>query len=73
MKEIHTIFSQSLKGETKGVLGIDDDGNLYWNSEPVVTEKKISLKWWVNLAAIIGAFSTLAIAVFTALTYFSQS
>ena len=73
MKEIHTIFSQSLKGETKGVLGIDDDGNLYWNSEPVVTEKKISLKWWVNLAAIIGAFSKLAIAVFTALTYFSQS
>ena len=37
-------------------LGIDDDGRLYVNGEQVITQQKVRLDWWVNLAVALGAF-----------------
>ncbi len=36
MKKIHTIFERK-----EGVLGVDDEGNLYWNKKAIVTKKKV--------------------------------
>lgn len=41
-------------------LGTDDDGWLYVNGERVVTQQKVRLDWWVNLAVVLGAVGTLA-------------
>lgn len=66
MPNITTIFTHG----PRGVLGIDDDGRLYWNGQRVVTEQKIKLSGIVNLAVILGGISTVFIAFFTALQYF---
>lgn len=69
-QNIETIFDYESEDGKKGVLGIDPDARLYWNGQLVVTEQKIRLSWWVNLAVVVGGFSTLLIAVFTILLYF---
>jgi len=71
--EIQTIFTQDINGSDKvGTLGIDKNGNLYWNEKRVVTEQVVKLQWWVNLSIIVGGLSTAGIAVFTCLLYFKQ-
>jgi len=71
--EIQTIFTQDIDGSDKiGTLGIDKDGNLYWNEKRVVTEQVVKLQWWVNLSIIAGGLSTAVIAIFTCLLYFKQ-
>lgn len=70
--KITTIFEQDTDSGKTGVLGIDDEARLYWNGRPVVTEQKLRLAWWVNLAVIIGGASTAVIAIFTVLLYFKQ-
>lgn len=59
MTKIHTIFTHG-----EGELGVDDDLNLYWNKKIIVTEQKITLQWWVNIAIILASMSTTALAVF---------
>ena len=71
-KKIETIFTH---GKTDGVpneLGIDNAGRLYWKKKAVVSMQKIELQIWVYVAIIIGAVSTLGIAVFSALSYFKS-
>lgn len=69
--EIQTIFEKDIDGSDKiGVLGIDKDGNLYWNEKRVVTEQVIKLQWWVNLSIIAGGLSTAIIAIVTIFLYF---
>lgn len=46
-----------------GRLGVDEDNRLYWDEKPLVTEDRITLSWWVNLAVVLGALSTLALAL----------
>ena len=62
MKEIETIFKHD-----GGELGIDEDYNLYWNKKRVLTEQKVTLQWWVNVAIICASFSTLLLAIFAGL------
>jgi len=69
MTNIHTIFSHTTDNNVEGELGIDDDGNLYWNNKLVITKKTISLEWWVNISIIIASLSTLAMAVYMALEF----
>ena len=69
-KHIEEMYSYESDSGSKGSLGIDEDGKLYWNGIPVVTEQKIKLALWINLAVIAGGFATVVIAVFTALMYF---
>lgn len=42
------------------ILGIDDDGWLYVNGERVITQQKVRLDWWVNVAVVLGALGALA-------------
>jgi hypothetical protein len=56
----------------KGELGIDDDGHLYWNRQPVITGREIRLRSWELIIALVAACSTLAIAVVTVLNYLSK-
>ena len=62
-KKITTIFEQPLDNGRSGILGIDEDANLYWNNKPVVTRGKLALSWWVNLSIVIGGFSTFILAI----------
>lgn len=65
--KVSTIFTHETVGGTVGELGIDEGGRLYWNGQPVVTEQRVRLDWWVNISVIIGAVATVAIAIFTAI------
>ncbi|MDY0095796.1 MAG: hypothetical protein RBT80_24130 [Candidatus Vecturithrix sp.] len=62
-KEIFEIFSTDTDDGTEGTLGIDNNGKLYWNNKEILTKQKISLQWWVNISVVVGAISTLALAV----------
>ena len=44
-------------------LGVDDENNLYCDSKPVVTERKVALPVFVNAAAIVTGISTGIMAV----------
>ena len=65
MKKIETIFTHN-----EGELGIDGDLNLYWNKKKIVTQQEITLQLWINIAIIVGSFSTLVLAFFTVLRFF---
>ncbi len=51
--------------ETLSFLGVDPDGNLYWNGKPVEVRKSLSLTVWqkagaglISLSAVVGAMAT---------------
>ena len=51
-------------------LSVDEDTReLYWNRKKIVTEQKLSLSWWVNLAIILGAISTAGLAILDLLRF----
>ena len=50
-------------------LGVDDNNQLYWDGKPIVTKERIVLEWWVNLAAILAAFSTLGLFIIELLKF----
>ncbi|MCE8031914.1 hypothetical protein EKK97_10925 [Billgrantia tianxiuensis] len=62
-KDIQILFGAAAENGRGGEFGIDDDGQLYWNGKPVVTEKKVKLQWWVNCSAIAAAASTVIMAI----------
>ena len=64
MKKIEIIFTHD-----KGELGIDEDGDAYWNKKKILTEQTITVPRLVNAAIMVGAGSTLALAFFTALRF----
>ena len=43
MPKIETIFTHQTDNGTRGKLGIDNFGKLYWNKKLVITKNKISL------------------------------
>ena len=45
-----------------GRLSVGENNKLYWDDRPIVTEKKITLDWWVSLSIIFGALSTMVMA-----------
>ena len=62
MAKVHPITIEKLDD-----FGFDDNGYLYWKVDDeyqkLKTEEKITLSLWVNVAIIIGALSTLTLAV----------
>ena len=50
-------------------LAVDENNRLYWDGKPVVTDERLTLAWWVNVAVVIGALSTLALAVLDVLRF----
>jgi hypothetical protein len=50
-------------------LGIDDANNLYWDGKPLVTEERIVLARWVNVAVVIGAVAAALTAIVETLKF----
>ncbi len=61
--EIEEIFSTVTADGKSGSLGLDKNGKIYWNKRELITKQKVSLQWWVNISLIIGATSTLILAI----------
>ena len=53
-----------------GRLGVDENNKLYWDDRPLVTENIITLDRWVNVSIIVGASSTMVMAVIAAWDFF---
>jgi hypothetical protein len=64
MNEIETIFTRpDNTGRHHHELTVNPKtGELYWNKKKIVTEQKLNLAWWVNIAIVLGAMSTAIIA-----------
>jgi len=74
----------SLIGETKvpirpvsleqlDKLGIDENNKLHWNGKPVVIDEKVSLQWWLNVAAVAAALATVVMAFIEVLRFCAGS
>lgn len=50
-------------------LGVDETNRLYWDGKPVVIEERLTLAWWVNVAVLVSALSTLTLAVLEGLKF----
>ncbi|MDQ5902090.1 MAG: hypothetical protein QG606_306 [Patescibacteria group bacterium] len=70
MSKIETIFTHKSDSGAEGALGIDSEGKLYWNGRPVATQSRVTLDWWVNIAAIVASASTFVMALYTVLDHY---
>lgn len=50
-------------------LGVDAHNKLYWDGKPLVTEERIVLARWVNVAVFAGSVSTLVVAIVEVLRF----
>jgi hypothetical protein len=37
-------------------FSVDENNTLYYKDKKVLTEERITLKWWINLAVMLGGF-----------------
>ena len=45
------------------LLGFDEDGQLYWDGEPVEIKKRLSLTFWEKVGAVLITISAVAGAI----------
>jgi len=57
-------FRMHTDDEEEHYLTIDDN-RLLFDGKPIVTEQKITLGWWVNIAIVIASIATAATAFVT--------
>jgi len=70
MTELHTIFQSGNEEQGwSGTLQISQNGELYWNGEPIQMKQKIRLSSWINLAVGLGALATVVQAAIAVLEY----
>jgi len=62
MRKIRELYKVEFGDGVKGALGIDERGQLYWSGEPVITEQRVSLPWWIEISCVVGSLSLLIIA-----------
>ncbi|WP_312738836.1 hypothetical protein [Stenotrophomonas sp.] len=68
-REIIEGFRFQMKdGSVKGI-GVDEEGNLYWDKKPIELKQRLTFSRWVNAAAILAAIATAVQAVVAVLTY----
>lgn len=60
MPEINEFMSQEASNGKQLSLGIDNEGRMYVNGEMVITEQKVSLGWWINIAVVLGGLGGFA-------------
>ncbi|MBI4191531.1 MAG: hypothetical protein HY525_13460 [Betaproteobacteria bacterium] len=60
MPVVHEFMNTDAPSGKQLSLGIDDDGSLYVNGERVITQQKVRLDWWVNVAVVLGALGAFA-------------
>ena len=70
MSKIHEFMNTPSPSGKVLRLGIDDNGQLYVNGERVITEQKVSLQWWVNIAVIFGALGAFAQGIVAIIQFF---
>lgn len=46
-----------------GRLSVDEDRRLLWNGELIVTEQRVRLERWVNVAIIVASLATAVSAI----------
>ncbi len=63
MREMYTIFEQTINGEAVGKLEIDDNGTLHWNGSPVLTKQAVTLDRLVARSIVITAIATATMAL----------
>ena len=68
MPSIHEWMTTETPDGKHFSFGLDDDANLYVNGQRVVTEQKVALAWWVNLAVILGGLGAFAQGVVAVVT-----
>ena len=68
-KDIIEIFNTVTPDDRKVSLGLGKDSQLYVNGQRIVTEQKVSLQWWVNLAIAVGGLSTAVLAIVAVLQF----
>ena len=69
-REIHEGFRFKMKDGTVKGIGVDDDGNLYWDKKPIELKQRLTFSRWVNAAAVVAALASAVQAVMAVLTYF---
>ncbi len=62
-EKLETIFDYEGDDGRTAVVAVDHKNRLYVNGEPIVTESKLSLDWWVATAAVIAGVSALTLAI----------
>jgi len=66
MRKVHDLYKVEFNDGVTGALGIDERGQLYWRGEPIITEQRVSLPWWIGLSFVIGSLSLFVIAAMVA-------
>ena len=69
MAKIYEWMSTATEEGTPVVFGLDKEGRLYVNVEQVVTEQKLALQWWLNVALTLGALGALASGVVAVINF----
>ena len=62
-EKLDTIFTHDREDGGRLTLSVGPNNHLYVNGEPVVTESKLTLNWWVQVAVVLTGASTMALAV----------
>lgn len=68
LPRIYPIFTQDLENGQTGEFGVGEDGKAYWNGKPIITEEKVVLQLWVNIALIVTAVAVIVQAMFAGLS-----
>lgn len=71
--KIHRVFSQELDNGTEVEFGVGEDQQAYRNGKPIVTQERVVLQHWVNLALVVTAVAGIGQAVFAGLSYRAMS
>jgi len=72
MAEINKFMWGNSKGGQHYEFGVNEKtGELYYNKKKIVTEQKLTLNRWVNIAIVLGAVSTVVLAILDCFRYFN--
>ena len=60
MPKLEEFMTTEIASGKKVTLGFDDNGQLYVNRKKVVTEQRVKLETWINVAIVLGALDGFA-------------
>jgi hypothetical protein len=58
--QLHPFFNFTDGEGKKTELCVGDDRNMYINGKKIVTESKLELSWWVNVAAVLAGLGAIS-------------
>ena len=70
--KLHSFYTYTDDDGKETEVCVGDDRNMYINGKKIVTESKLELSWWVNIAAVfagIGAFGSFGLELLKALKW----